>query len=304
MDTGIIESFPKDSLLIIVSIIANYVVKALKKDYKDLKTMERLWRDHFPQLIEDETQNVVGTRKKRTLPDFTILAAKRTILPTRKEVLKYYLKKDFGEKIVSDIKIKGDVNHIIHGSPVVSELSQSAIFKYEHAIDFGYKTDTGVIYEVNAGDYEEASKIEITSKEWLIIDKDSKEVLVEPRRKSDKTYYVDGAIVMRCEDPYCKASSEGKGRSFLGFLGTHAPGSYAAEAIFRVPQLIEKFDKKLHENDIHDDPFVAAVEIRFEKYPFETPPEDNRIAALEIKRIEKLTKIKNRIGLVKPNSCC
>jgi len=75
----------------------------------------------------------------------------------------------------------------------------------------------------------------------------------------------------------------------LAFCGTHAPDSYASNTLVRVPEFVELFEKKLHDSNIHgDDPFIAAVEIKFEPYKFGIPPGDEKIREIDIKSIEKL----------------
>ena len=148
--------------------------------------------------------------------------------------------------------------------------------------------------EVLEADYLEASKIEVTSKEWVIVDKEKKKKLVTPIRKNDGTYIVDGAVILRCEDPYYMPDASGETNAFLGFLGTHAPGSYASDAIVRVPQFMEMLEKALHKENIHNDPFMAVIEIRFEPYIFGFVPTEEKIHDIEIRKVEKLNRKRKR----------
>ena len=171
----------------------------------------------------------------------------------------------------------------------MSDISQLAIFQYEHAVDFGYIESDETVYEVKETDYLDASKIEVSSKEWIIVDKEGKRPLVVPKRNKDGTYGVDGAIILRCQDPYCLEENCKEKHSFFGFLGTHAPGSYASDAVIRVPQHIEKLHKALRKENIYDEPFIAALEIVFGPYQFGIPPADENIVDIDIKRVERLT---------------
>lgn len=289
-DKCLLETLPKDFLILVLSALVPYLVVKTQKALKDWQKIEKLWRDHFPLLIEGETQRVVGMRKARTLPDFTLMTAGRIVFPTWKQLLEYCWRGSFVHKLVLEIETKRNVSHIIHGGPVVSDLSELAIFEYEHSIDFGYAIGKDIVYEVTPDDYRKAGETEVTSKEWLIVDKASKKPLVQPQRKKDGTYYSDGAIVLRIEDPYREASTETAKTDLLAFCGTHAPGSYASNALVRVPEWVEVFEKKLHDSHIHGDPFIAAVEIKFEPYEFGVPPGDEKIREIDIKSIEKLTK--------------
>ncbi len=294
MDMAIIYSMPSDYLLYILGSIAVFAAKRGASVIKDFaywqRTADKLWKNHFPEFVEYETQHLVGTRKQRKLLDFTKLAAANVILPTWKELLRRFVGRSITENIVTEIEMKKNANHIIHGNPVVSDISEMAIFQYEHAIDFGYIEGDKAVYEVQKTDYLDASTIEVSSKEWIIVDKGEKKNLVTPIRKEDGTYRVDGAIVIRCEDPYCIPDNGGVRTALLGFWGTHAPGSYASNALVSVPEYMEKLEKALHQENIHDDPFIAAVEIKFDPYPFGAPPADEKIVDIEIKRVEKLTK--------------
>jgi len=237
MDMTIINSIPQDLLLYIIKSIAISKAGIIIKDFTTwIREADKLWREHFPEFLEYETQSLVGTRKQRTLPDFTRLAAANVVLPTWKELLRHFVGKSLTENIVTEIETKKASNHIIHGSPVVSDISQLAIFQYEHAVDFGYIESDETVYEVKETDYLDASKIEVSSKEWIIVDKEGKRPLVVPKRNKDGTYGVDGAIILRCQDPYCLEENCKEKHSFFGFLGTHAPGSYASDAVIRVPQ--------------------------------------------------------------------
>ncbi|MDD5289000.1 MAG: hypothetical protein PHY28_07835 [Dehalococcoidales bacterium] len=291
-DSPVFQFNPKTLLL---EVIATLIIGKLINEVSDIqswkKQMERLWKEHFPEFISSETQNLVGTRKKRILNDFTLAAASNIILPSWRDIFEYVMGENLKQKAVQDIEIQKDANHIIHGGPVVSETSQLGLFLYEHEIDFGYIENGEVKYEVTEEEYLEASKIEVTSREWVVIDKERKKQIIIPERKRDGTYMIDGAILLKCENPYYSASEGIKKKALLGFMGSHAPGSYASNAILRIPAFMDKLENALYQEHIYDDDsFIAALEIQFSPYPFGIPPSGSNIRNIKIKRLEKLTR--------------